>query len=161
MLGVSPNCVSHLELRIPPLALVLVLAGAMWLTAMQLPSLAFMLPWRHGLAATISGAGILFTLVGLYEFQKARTSFNPMKPDAASSVVTSGIYRISRNPMYMGFLLMLTGWAIFLSHPLPFVLLPGFVVYMNRFQILPEERALSAKFGGEYDTYKQCVRRWL
>jgi protein-S-isoprenylcysteine O-methyltransferase Ste14 len=150
-----------LELKVPPLALVLLIAGAMWFAAMQLPSLTFMLPWRHGLAATIFGGGILFMLAGLYEFRKAMTSFNPMIPDAASSVVTSGIYRISRNPMYMGFLLTLTGWAIFLSHPLPFFLLPGFVLYMNRFQILPEERALSAKFGGEYDSYKQCVRRWL
>jgi protein-S-isoprenylcysteine O-methyltransferase Ste14 len=133
----------------------------MWLSAMQLPSLAIMLPWRDGLAATISGTGILFMLAGLYEFQKARTSFNPMKPDAASSVVTSGIYRVSRNPMYVGFLLLLTAWATFLSHPLPFLFLPVFVMYMNRFQILPEERTLSAKFGEEYDSYRQSVRRWL
>jgi protein-S-isoprenylcysteine O-methyltransferase Ste14 len=63
--------------------------------------------------------------------------------------------------MYVGFLLALTGWAIFLSHPLSFLLLPVFVVYMNRFQIMPEERVLSAKFGKEYDRYKQGVRRWL
>lgn len=133
----------------------------MWFAARQLPSLAFMLPWGDGLAATISAGGILLMVAGLYEFQKARTSFNPMKPDAASSVVTSGIYRVSRNPMYMGFLLVLISWAIFLSHPLPFLFLPIFVAYMNRFQILPEERALSAKFGGEYAAYKQNVRRWL
>ena len=150
-----------LELKVPPLVLVLVLAGAMWFTAMQFLSLAFPLPWRHGLAATVSTVGILFLLAGLYEFQKARTTFNPMKPDAASSVVTSGIYRVSRNPMYVGFLLVLIGWAIFLSHPLPFLFLPVFVAYMNRFQISPEERALSAKFGEEYDRYKQGIRRWL
>jgi protein-S-isoprenylcysteine O-methyltransferase Ste14 len=133
----------------------------MWFAVRQLPSLSMTLPWRHGLAVTISVVGILFLLAGLYEFQKARTSFNPMKPDAASSVVTSGIYRVSRNPMYVGFLLVLTAWTTFLSHPLPFFFLPVFVLYMNRFQILPEERALSAKFGEEYDTYRQSVRRWL
>ena len=150
-----------LELKVPPLVLVLLLAVAMWFVAMQLPSLAFTLPGRHGLAATISGVGIFFILAGAYEFQKAKTTLNPTTPAATSSVVASGIYRVSRNPMYVGFLLALTGWAIFLSHPLPFLLLPAFVAYMNRFQISPEERVLSAKFGDEYDTYKQSVRRWL
>jgi protein-S-isoprenylcysteine O-methyltransferase Ste14 len=153
--------VNDLELKVPPLALVLVLAWAMWFAAMQLPSLAITLPWPHGLAVTISGVGILFLFAGLYEFQKAKTSFNPMKPDAASSVVSTGIYRVSRNPMYVGFLILLTAWAIFLSHPLPFLFLPVFVAYMNRFQISPEERALSAKFGNEYEAYKQSIRRWL
>ena len=78
-----------LELKVPPLVLVLVLAVAMWFAAMQLPSLAFTLPWRHGLAVTISGVGILFLLAGGYAFQKAKTTFNPMKPDTASSVVAS------------------------------------------------------------------------
>ena len=150
-----------LDLKIPPLVLVLVLAGAMWFAARELPSLAFSLPWRDSLAVTVFGGGILVILAGLYEFQKAKTTFNPMTPDAASSVVTSGIYRVSRNPMYLGFLLVLTGWAIFLSHVLPFLVLPVFVLYMNRFQILPEERALSAKFGEGYDRYKQAARRWL
>jgi len=153
--------VNALELKVPPLVLVLLLAVAMWFVAMQLPSLAFTLPGRHGLAATISGVGIFFILAGAYEFQKAKTTLNPTTPAATSSVVASGIYRVSRNPMYVGFLLALTGWAIFLSHPLTFLLLPAFVAYMNRFQISPEERVLSAKFGDEYDTYKQSVRRWL
>ena len=150
-----------LELKVPPLILVLLLALAMWFTAMQLPSLAITLPWRHGLAATVSSVGILFLLAGMYSFQKAKTTLNPSKPAAASSVVASGIYRVSRNPMYVGFLLALTGWATWLSHPLPFLLLPIFVAYMNCFQISPEERALSAKVGDEYDRYKQHVRRWL
>ncbi|NWF71869.1 MAG: isoprenylcysteine carboxylmethyltransferase family protein [Nitrospirae bacterium] len=150
-----------LELKIPPLALVLVLAGAMWFAAKAFLALAFSLPWRDGLAATVSGFGILVILAGLYEFQKAKTTFNPMTPDATSSVVMSGIYRVSRNPMYLGFLLVLIGWAIWLSHPLPFLFLPVFVAYMNRFQVLPEERVLSAKFGEDYDRYKQTVRRWL
>jgi len=153
--------VNALELKVPPLVLVLVLAGAMWFAAMQLPSLAIALPWPLGLAVTISGVGILLMLAGGYAFQKAKTTVNPTKPSAASSVVTSGVYRFSRNPMYVGFLLTLIGWATFLSHTLPFLLLPIYVAYMNRFQISPEERALSAKFGDEYETYKQAVSRWL
>ena len=150
-----------LELKVPPLAIVLVLAGAMWFAARQLPSLAVTLPWRHGLAITISGVGILFLLAGIYAFQKAKTTLNPTTPNATSSIVASGVYRVSRNPMYVGFLLALTGWAVFLSHPLPFLFLPVYVVYMNRFQISPEERALSAKFGEDYDQYTQRIRRWL
>ena len=150
-----------LELKVPPLVLVLVLAGAMWFAAMQLPSLAITLPWRHGLAVIIFGVGILLILAGGYAFQQAKTTVNPTKPAAASSVVTSGVYRLSRNPMYVGFLLALIGWATFLSHTLPFLFLPVYVAYMNRFQISPEERALSAKFGDEYETYKQAVSRWL
>ena len=160
-LDLSLNLVKVLELKVPPLVLVLLLALAMWLTAMQLPSLAFPLPWSHGLSVTFSSVGILFLLAGIYAFQKAKTTLNPTKPAAASSIVASGVYRVSRNPMYVGFLLALTGWAIFLSHPLPFLFLPVFVAYMNCFQISPEEQALSAKFGEEYDTYKQSVRRWL
>lgn len=150
-----------LELKVPPLVLVLVLAVAMWFAAMQLPSLAIALPWPLGLAVIISGVGILLMLAGGYAFQKAKTTVNPTTPAAASSVVTSGVYRFSRNPMYVGFLLALIGWATFLSHTLPFLLLPVYFAYMNRFQISPEERALSAKFGDEYEAYKQAVRRWL
>ena len=63
--------------------------------------------------------------------------------------------------MYLGFLLALTGWAVFLSHALAFALLPAFVLYMNRFQILPEERALASKFGHQFTDYSHSVRRWL
>jgi protein-S-isoprenylcysteine O-methyltransferase Ste14 len=153
--------VNALELKVPPLALALVFAAAMWLASTQLPALAIALPWRLELAIILSGAGILFILAGVYAFRKARTTVNPTKPDAATSVVTSGIYRISRNPMYVGFLLMLAGWAVHLSHALPFLFLPAFVLYMNRFQISPEERALSATFGVRYETYLHAVRRWL
>jgi protein-S-isoprenylcysteine O-methyltransferase Ste14 len=153
--------VNALELKIPPLVLVLLLAVAMWFVAIELPSLTIALPWHQGLLVTIFGVGIFFLLAGLYEFQKAKTAVNPTRPDAASCVVSSGVYRISQNPMYVGFLLALTGWATFLAHLFPFLLLPVFVVYMNRFQISPEERVLSVKFGNEYDTYKQGVRRWL
>jgi protein-S-isoprenylcysteine O-methyltransferase Ste14 len=76
-------------------------------------------------------------------------------------MVTSGIYRLSRNPMYLGFLFGLTGWAIFLSHVLALALLPAFVAYMNRFQISSEEQALAARFGAEFVAYKDSVGRWL
>lgn len=150
-----------LELKVPPLGLALLLAVAMWFVAMKLPSLAISVPWNHLLATTISCVGVIFLLAGGCAFHRAKTTVNPTKPNATSSIVTSGVYRRSRNPMYVGALLALAGWAVFLSNALPFVFLPAFVMYMNRFQILPEERVLSAKFGAEYETYQRAVRRWL
>jgi protein-S-isoprenylcysteine O-methyltransferase Ste14 len=76
-------------------------------------------------------------------------------------VVTSGIYRLSRNPMYLGFLLALAGWTVFLGNIIALALLPLFVAHMNAFQIKPEERALLAKFGPAYAQYMRTTRRWL
>jgi protein-S-isoprenylcysteine O-methyltransferase Ste14 len=79
----------------------------------------------------------------------------------ASALVTGGVYRLTRNPMYLGLLLDLLAWAVFLWAPLALAVLPIFVLYIHRFQIVSEERALSSLFGSEYADYKQLVRRWL
>ena len=152
---------SALELKVPPAALVLIVAAAMWLLAVYVPVLSFTLPWRTIVAVALAGAGFIITVAGLLAFRKAGTTVNPTKPGSASAVVASGVYRVSRNPMYAGFLLALTGWAAFLANALAFALLPVFVAYMNRYQITPEERALAARFGAEYAAYKASVRRWL
>jgi protein-S-isoprenylcysteine O-methyltransferase Ste14 len=116
----------------------------------------------HGLiAALISGLGAGLVLVAGIRFRRAGTTVNPTRPQATTSVVDSGVYRLSRNPMYLGFLLALVGWAVILAHALPFLFLPAYVGYMNRFQIAPEERMLAAKFGRDYEAYRRSVRRWL
>ena len=94
-------------------------------------------------------------------FRRAKTIVNPTKPDATSSLVVSGIYKYTRNPMYMGFVLVLLGWAAFLSNLSAMALVPVFIVYMNRFQIQPEERVLSSLFPHEYPAYRAKVRRWV
>ena len=99
--------------------------------------------------------------MGFASFRRAKTTVNPMKPDSASSLVVSGIYDLTRNPMYLGFLVILVGWAFFLSNALGFIFLPLFVLYMNRFQIEPEERALASVFGEAFASYRSRVRRWL
>ena len=86
---------------------------------------------------------------------------NPRTPDKATSLVSGGIYRFSRNPMYLGFLLLLAAWFFYVENWAAAILLPLFVLYMNRFQIAPEERALVAMFGPEFITYTQRVRRWM
>ena len=133
----------------------------MWGASTQLPALAFALPGRIAISLALGGAGIGFAFAGIVAFRKAMTTVNPMKPGAASALVTSGAYRFSRNPMYVGLLFALSGWAIYLSHVVVFLLLPAFVAYMDRYQISPEERALSSKFGEDFAAYKRSVRKWL
>jgi protein-S-isoprenylcysteine O-methyltransferase Ste14 len=142
-------------------ALALLFAALMWLLSTSLPSLGWTSPWRTTAAAVLFSAGFAIALAGVLEFRRAKTTVNPLTPEAAAVIVTSGIYRLSRNPMYLGLLLVLIGWAVWLSHILPLALLPFFVLYMNRFQIEPEERALTAKFGGQFGEYARSVRRWL
>ena len=160
-LGLGVTRVNALELKVPPVALALIFAAAMWVVSVYTPSLTMAIPWRSVLAVAIAAAGVAFALAAVRAFRRANTSINPTKPEASSTVVASGVYGVSRNPMYVGLLLLLTGWAIFLCHALTFLFLPAFVAYMNRFQIAPEERALSTRFGSAYATYKRSVRRWL
>lgn len=133
----------------------------MWLAANRAPEWALTIPGHVVIAIVIGLIGILLILAGAIEFRAARTTVNPMQPGNASSIVTRGVYAISRNPMYVGFLLILLSWAVFLSNILSFAVLPAFVWYMNRFQIIPEERALLAKFDEDYSAYTKSVRRWL
>ena len=149
-----------LESKVPPPALVVVLAVAMWLVSRATPSLHFDVPWHDGLAVVLVSAGFITGISGVVTFRKAKTTVNPLKPHA-SSLVTSGVYAISRNPMYLGGLTMLLGWAISLSNPCAFLFLPVYVLYLNRFQIAPEERVLTSLFGKTYVTYQARVRRWL
>jgi len=93
--------------------------------------------------------------------RKADTTLNPIKPDTATALVTSGIYRHTRNPMYLGMAVWLLAWSAWLGTPAGLVGAPLFVLYMNRFQVGPEERALHSLFGAEFDAYRSRVRRWL
>jgi protein-S-isoprenylcysteine O-methyltransferase Ste14 len=149
-----------LESRVPPPALVLVIAVLMWLTSRAAPLLLFDVPARMWIAAALIALGFVTGLAGVLTFLNAKTTVDPTKP-RASSMVTWGVYAFSRNPMYLGGLIMLLGWAVFLSNALAFVLLPAYVLYINRFQIAPEERALTALFGYRYAAYQVRVRRWL
>ena len=150
-----------LELKVPPLALVFLITAFMWLATWAVPTFGFELPARTLFSVSAAVAGAVIGGLGFASFILAKTTVNPMKPDSSSSLVVSGIYRFTRNPMYLGFLLGLLGWAIFLSNALAFFLLPAFIVYMNRFQIEPEEKALARLFGVQFVAYSSRVHRWL
>jgi len=152
---------SSLELRVPPVAVVATAALYMWLLARWTPGLEWGGYWRLGTAVLLLVTGIVIAVAGVLEFRRVRTTVNPTTPQAASSMVRSGIYRHTRNPMYLGMLLGLAAWAVWLASPAAFAVLPVFLLYLNRFQIEPEERILAGLFGGEFDTYRRSVRRWL
>ncbi|MCO6428119.1 isoprenylcysteine carboxylmethyltransferase family protein [Nitrosomonas communis] len=150
-----------LELKVPPAIVVVLIGIIMWLAADLVPELALIIPGRNIIAAVIGLVGVTLILTGAVAFRVAGTTVNPMQPDKTSSIVTRGVYKISRNPMYAGFLLILLAWALLLSNIFSFIMLLAFVWYMNRFQIMPEERALLAKFGQEYIAYMKGTRRWF
>ena len=150
-----------LELKVPPLALGLLMAALMWLASWAMPAFGLMFPAHRFFSVTVAVAGVVIIGLGIASFRRAETTVNPMKPDSTSSLVVSGVYRMTRNPMYLGILLVLLGWAIFLSNALAFLFLPAFIIYMNRFQIEPEEKVLTSLFGQQFVAYTSRVRRWL
>ena len=150
-----------LEKRIPPVALVLIVGFIMWLVAPYAPRVDAGESVRLVISAILFLLGILFALSGVMAFRTSKTTVDPRKPEASSALVSSGVYRYSRNPMYVGFALVLAAWAVFLASAWALLAVPFFVIYMNRFQIAPEERALRKLFGEEFRAYEQRVRRWL
>jgi protein-S-isoprenylcysteine O-methyltransferase Ste14 len=150
-----------LEHRIPPPVVGLALAVAMWV-ASRWPPVIDLAPWvRHALVVVLAGAGLAFDLAGVIAFWRRRTTVNPLRPQNASALVTGGVYRLTRNPMYVGMALLLTAWAVHLASPWAFLGPVAFVLYINRFQIAPEERVLGELFGDSWSAYAARVRRWL
>jgi len=110
--------------------------------------------------ALLVGA-ITIGLISLVQFFKSKTTVDPTVPEKATSLVTSGVYKISRNPMYLGMLLILLAWGLWLGNAFNVLLASGFVLYMNKFQIVPEEEVLSKMFGVAYKQYCVLTRRWF
>ncbi|MBS0465942.1 MAG: isoprenylcysteine carboxylmethyltransferase family protein [Proteobacteria bacterium] len=153
----------NLEHKIPPPVVGLACAALAWWLTKALPALILPLPQRLALAvALLLGlGGLALELWGLITFRRHRTTPNPMTPERASTVMQSGPYRLTRNPMYLGVALQLLAWCLYLRSPLALLALAVFLAYITRFQILPEERLLRQKFGSAYEDYLQRVRRWI
>ena len=151
----------NLQLRIPPLAVVALAGGLGWITARIVPGLSFEFSGRAEVAATLGLLGVACSVLGVAAFRLARTTVNPTTPDATTALVVSGIYRVTRNPMYLGFLLLLLAEMVWLANPVALLVAPAFVLYLNRFQIAPEEIALRSRFGAEFNAYAAQVRRWI
>ncbi|MFC0446302.1 methyltransferase family protein [Pseudidiomarina halophila] len=149
---------SQLELKIPPIIVVLLVALGMYTTAQVID---WPLAAYPQTASAIALLGLVLAVLGVWQFRKARTTVDPRKPEQSSAIVTGGIYRWTRNPMYLGFLLILIALALRMANLAVVPWLIVYVLYMNRFQIEPEERMLRAKFGKAYEAYLKRVRRWF
>ncbi len=150
-----------LQLKLPPPLLALACLALMFFSATSSPRLSQFAELRSGLALMLTLLGLGLAFAGRRAFQRARTTANPLRPEQSSSLVSDGIYRYTRNPMYLGLLLVLLGYAVYLAaiYSLSGPIL--FVLYLHWFQIRPEEVILQEKFGDAYRDYCQRVRRWL
>jgi protein-S-isoprenylcysteine O-methyltransferase Ste14 len=152
---------SRLELKVPPVAVTAIVAALMWAASLATPPLAVPAALRTWLAAALACAAVGVMVLAIASFRGARTTVDPTRPERAEHLVETGVYRFTRNPMYLGMLLVLLAWAVLLATAQSLVVSAVFVPYMDRFQIGPEERALTARFGQEYRDFTARVRRWL
>ncbi|WP_293746917.1 isoprenylcysteine carboxylmethyltransferase family protein [uncultured Paraglaciecola sp.] len=149
-----------LELKVhPPIVLALCL-GLVYGLSHYLPILAIP-TLLSDLYLYIGLTGVLVALAGIWEFRKAKTTINPTKPEKTSHLVLSGIYRVTRNPMYLGMLCIIIAAIFKFANFYGVIALPCFMLYITQFQIKPEERIIEGIFGEQYVLYKKKVRRWL
>ncbi|MGI0115834.1 methyltransferase family protein [Zooshikella sp. RANM57] len=150
-----------LSLKIPPVLVALGVALLMWLVSLLTTPVLFL----AGVRMLLTGLCLIFggavATAGVFDFKSVQTTVNPLFPQNTTCLVKTGVYQFTRNPMYLGLFFILLGWGCYLANGYSLLISTVFVLYMNHFQIAPEERCLSALFGDEYEAYKQSVRRWL
>jgi protein-S-isoprenylcysteine O-methyltransferase Ste14 len=150
-----------LETRIPPPLVGLIMGVLAWLASGLVSPTGIAAPTRGVAALVLVLAGLALAGAGARTVTRAKTTLNPLKPEEAKTLVTTGIYRYTRNPMYLGMAAWLLAWAAWLGTAAGLLGPLLFVLYMNRFQIRPEERALARLFDGQFMEYQARVRRWL
>ncbi len=155
------NIFTKLETKIPPPVYGLLCALLMWWLDKQFPGAAILPAFMKTSGIVLILTGFSLDLYALKQFVGKHTTVNPLSPGKARSIVVSGLYHYTRNPMYLGMLTVLIGWALLLGNLLSFICLPMFVWVLTQMQIKPEERILAEKFGNTYTDYLQQVRRWL
>lgn len=150
-----------LETRIPPPLVAAGLAAAMWAASLAEPPSTIAPFGRAAAAMALFILAIALAAPALRAFSRAHTTHSPIHVKEASSLVTTSIYARTRNPMYLGLALLLAAWTLWLARWAPLLGPLIFMLFITRFQIMPEERALTARFGEEYTCYRRAVRRWL
>lgn len=147
--------------KIPPPIVGAVCAGFIALIAYFKLGPYFAAPFALWVAIFLACTGLLIAFLSVKAFGKAKTTIHPLVPMKTKSLVVSGMNRISRNPMYLGMLLILIGVAVYFGYVAGLFPAALFMFYITQFQIKPEEAALSQLFGEEYEIYKSRVRRWI
>lgn len=151
----------RLELKVPPVVVFALALAGMWWSAALLPSIAFEVPLRIALVMICVVLAGYIGISGVLEFRRHQTTVNPHTPNNASTVVQTGIFKYTRNPMYLGLVVLLIGAMIYWQNVALLWAVVAFITYLNRFQISPEERILSEKYGSQYTSYVAKVRRWI
>lgn len=150
-----------MELKIPPVVVFLVCFSIIVGVDYVVPDCRFELVYKDMLSGVSFVVGIFFGVLGVLTFRNSKTTIDPSKPQKTSTLVTSGVYSYTRNPMYLGLGFLLFSMVIHYANPLGILALVIFIWYMTRFQIKPEERTMSNKFGKDYHEYTNKVRRWI
>lgn len=150
-----------LSLTIPPVIILFMFALLMWGISQVAPGFTIEREVRWSVSGAVALTGLLLSALAVIQFRRAKTTVHPMLPVETSAIVTSGVYGYTRNPMYLGMFLLLISWGFYLANPFSMLFSFGFIGYMNRFQIIPEEQVLESRFGDEYLHYKQSVPRWF
>ncbi|MEO9484267.1 MAG: isoprenylcysteine carboxylmethyltransferase family protein [Ekhidna sp.] len=150
-----------MRLKIPPVVILFLSLGIIFGMSYAFPAWVYKFEYQTLLSRIILAMGVLAALSGILSFRMKGTTVDPTKPDKASSLVTAGIYKYTRNPMYLGMALILFGGIIRIGNPSTILGLVFFVWYLTHYQIKPEEEALSELFGKEYEEFCSKVRRWL
>ena len=155
------NTVHTLDAKIPAPVTAIVLGGLMkWYVHVN-DIVIDPTQFRMEVGVGMCQLSAVIALIAFACMWRARTTINPLDPGKASNLVTNGIYRLSRNPLYLSLLLLLVAYAIRLDSIAVWVGPCVFVAYVTRFQIVPEERVLTEKFGEAYAAYKDRTRRWI
>jgi protein-S-isoprenylcysteine O-methyltransferase Ste14 len=150
-----------LELRIPPPVLALICAAIMWALAEYTPHYATTPTVKWGFVIFFIVLGATFDIAGLLAFKRSKTTINPLHPEKSSTLVSDGIYKITRNPMYVGMVAFLLAWMSYLENSTALIAVFLFMWYITTFQIIPEEQMLTQLFGEDFVEYQKRVRRWL
>ena len=147
--------------KIPPPVLLLVTGAMMWFVAHSSFAVSFSVPYPLFVAIGVASIGVAIDIFAIREFRSVKTTVNPLRPENASTLVRGGIFNKSRNPMYLGMLFLLSGWAIWLGSASNIVVIVLFVPLITQLQIKPEEAALRTLFGQDYVDYCEQVGRWV
>lgn len=115
-------------------------------------------PW-HYLGLLPLALGSLLNLLADRDFKTSRTTVKPF--ETSTALITDGVYKISRHPMYLGFVLMLLGLAVLLRTLSPYIVVGVFTILMEVVFIRAEEAMLADAFGEKWVAYKERVRRWI
>jgi len=147
--------------KIPPPILLLIFGAAMWFVAHSAFAYTVAIPYALLAAIVLAAGGVLISARAIRQFRSAETTMNPLQPETASALVQNGMFGVTRNPMYLGLLLVLAGWGVWLQSLSNFGVLLLFVFLLTELQIKSEEAALRKLFGADYEQYCQRVRRWF